>query len=90
MLTKPDPQSHLQSFKNKIYPNGFEQFKNTLPYLFSAWIGGIVTVYSFLFMIGKIIFQEWTASGWFLASLLIGVFVFYKSANKGGLIDLTE
>lgn len=90
MLTKPDPQSHLQSFKNKIYPNGFEQFKNTLPYLFSAWIGGIVTVYSFLFLVGKIIFREWVASGWLLASLIMGVFIFYQSANKGGLIDLTK
>ncbi|MDG1046760.1 MAG: Na+:solute symporter [Bacteroidia bacterium] len=90
LLTKPDPQAHIQNFKNKIYPQGFEQFKKTIPHLFLAWLGGILTVYSFLFMVGKIIFQEWAESGLLLISLIFGVFLFYISAVNGGLLHSKE
>jgi Na+/proline symporter len=87
LSTKPDSQAHIQNFKNKIYPQGFEQFKKTIPHLFLAWLGGILTVYSFLFMVGKIIFQEWTESGLLLISLILGIYLFYRSASKGKLLS---
>ena len=86
LITKPDAQNHIQNFQYKIYPQGFEQFKKTIPHLFLAWLGGIVTVYSFLFMVGKIIFQEWADSGLLLVSLIIGIVLFYRSAGKGKLL----
>ena len=87
LITKSDSQKHVKNFKNKIYPQGFENFKKTIPHLFLAWLGGIITVYSFLFMIGKVIFQEWEESGLFLVSMILGILLFYKSASKGKLLD---
>jgi Na+/proline symporter len=86
LITKPDAQNHIQKFKDKIYPQGFDDFKKTIPYLFLAWLGGIITVYSFLFMVGKIIFREWSESCLLLVVLILGTYLFYRSAVKGKLI----
>jgi hypothetical protein len=86
LITKPDDQNHIQKFKDKIYPQGFDDFKKTIPYLFLAWLGGIITVYSFLFMVGKIIFREWSESCLLLVVLILGTYLFYRSAVKGKLI----
>jgi Na+/proline symporter len=87
LITKPDSQEHLKKFKGKIYPQGFDNFKKTIPHLFLAWLGGVITVYSFLFMIGKVIFQEWEESGLFLVSMTLGILLFYRSASKGKLLN---
>ena len=87
LLTKPDPKTHIQSFKNKIYPNGFEQFKKTIPHLFLAWLGGILLVYSFLFLIGNIIFKEWYTCLKLSSMLIVGCILFYWSAKKAELFD---
>jgi Na+/proline symporter len=86
LITKPDAQNHIQKFKDKIYPQGFDDFKKTIPYLFLAWLGGIITVYSILFMVGKIIFREWSESCLLLVVLILGIYLFYRSAVKGKLI----
>jgi hypothetical protein len=87
LITKPDSQEHLKKFKGKIYPQGFDNFKKTIPHLFLAWLGGVITVYSFLFMIGKVIFQEWEESSLFLVSMTLGIILFYRSASKGKLLN---
>jgi hypothetical protein len=56
-------------------------------HLFLAWLGGVITVYSFLFMIGKVIFQEWEESSLFLVSMTLGIILFYRSASKGKLLN---
>ena len=87
LITKPDSQEHLKKFKSKIYPQGFDNFKKTMHHLFLAWLGGVITVYSFLFMIGKVIFQEWEESSLFLVSMTLGIILFYRSASKGKLLN---
>jgi SSS family solute:Na+ symporter len=84
-LLNKNKGDHINRFKEKIYPEGFENFKRKIPYLFIAWFGGIMIVYSFLFMVGKIIFKEWDMAGIFLLTFSIGSILFYTFANKAGL-----
>lgn len=67
-LTRPTDHSLLTSFYNKIKPDGawgpFQQ-QNTggsrrLGILFVCWISAVVMAYTMLFLIGEIIFMEWS------------------------------
>ncbi len=84
-LLSPKHNEQIETFKAKIYPEGFNQFRLKIPYLFTAWIGGIAIVYSFLFMVGKIIFKDWNMALIFIATFVLGALLFYFSANKAGL-----
>ena len=64
-LTKPESNETLFSFVNRVRPGGFgwRKFSTTnqsekLLDKFWMWIAGCVSVYSFLFGIGKVIFGE--------------------------------
>lgn len=69
LLTKPDDESKLISFYQRVRPGGAWGDIPTKAgglssgvrygYLFLAWIGAIVMTYSFLFAQGKLLFKEW-------------------------------
>lgn len=76
---------HLKQFKARIYPEGYESFKGRIPFLFMAWFGGIVAVYSFLFATGKFIFKEYSIAFILLACMTAGFFCFRYAAKKAKL-----
>lgn len=85
LCTPPDDPKHIGLFKSRVFPDGFKNFKAKVPNLFLAWLGGIMSVYSFLFLVGKIIFRQWNETSWFMVFLLAGMTLFYFSAQKAGL-----
>lgn len=87
LLSNRDDSEHVDAFKEKIYPEGFTKFKGKMPFLFISWLGGISAVYSFLFLIGKIIFKEWDLASLYLVICLAGTAMFYVFAKKAGLFD---
>lgn len=68
-ITSPTSPEKLRKFYERIKPEGFwgpirTQFnlapvKSSLGILFVAWISSVVMCYSILFLIGKLLFQEW-------------------------------
>lgn len=88
LMNKRDDAVHLKQFKAKIYPDGFDDFKKRMPFLFISWFGGILIVYSFLFLVGKIIFKEWNMAALFLGTFTLGVFLFYTFAKKAKLFGM--
>ena len=69
LVTKPEPQSKLISFFELIKPDGFwkpirelasgEAKKSNLFNLLICWLSSVAFTYSFLFLIGKSLLQEW-------------------------------
>ena len=85
LVGDPSHKEHLNTFKEKVYPSGWEAFRGRIPLFLLAWLGGILTVYSFLFMIGKLIFQEWSSGLMWCVVLISGATLFYFSARKASL-----
>lgn len=86
-VTRPTSNTQISTFVNRVYPDGFELFKTRLPYLFASWVGGILIVYSFLFMVGEILFLEWYGAILFASTLVLGIIIFIFSARKAGLFS---
>lgn len=79
-LTKPTNTAHLQRYYNRVDPGGWwperiigreNNHRPEYRYLFFAWLLSIVMTYSILFLIGKLILQEYMeALGVFLSALV--------------------
>ncbi len=80
--TPPTDADTLQSFYKKVKPGGWwKPVRGTkdqpvkVSYLFVCWLSGVAMVYSALFLIGYLIFQNWTPftiwSGVFILSFII-------------------
>ncbi len=86
-LTKPTEHQHLQAFFDKVKPMGpgwkkfntfGKEFSSPMKYLLLCWLLGCVTVISFLFSIGEIIFHRYLSGTlYILAALISGFFIFY-------------
>ncbi|MEQ9262816.1 MAG: sodium:solute symporter family protein [Owenweeksia sp.] len=81
-VTPPTDADTLQSFYKKVKPGGWwKPVRGTkdqpvkVSYLFVCWLSGVAMVYSALFLIGYLIFQNWTPftiwSGVFILSFII-------------------
>ena len=88
LLNRRDDTVKIKEFQARIYPAGFDNYKKRMPSLFICWLGGILIVYSFLFMVGKIIFLEWNMAFLFLGTCILGAFLFYTFAKKAELFKL--
>ncbi len=68
-LTPAEPEEKLASFYKKINPDGWwkpvrekvnaEDKKSNMIYLLICWLSAVSFTYAFLFLIGKLILQEW-------------------------------
>ena len=56
-----------------------------LPFLFVAWLSGVVMVYGVLFFIGYGIFQEWTLFFTWLIAATAGFFIMRWGMGKAGM-----
>ncbi len=84
-LTPPTDTDHLAKFYNKIRPDGawgplkalsnHQDKKSQLGNLIICWLSAIVMTYSILFLMGKLIFMEWTESAIFAGVALVAFIV---------------
>lgn len=96
-ITAPESISTLQNFYQRVRPEGawkpvrdtlnLPKQKSAISYLLLCWLGAIVLGYSLLFMIGKIIFQDWYAAIILAASAFIGLIILIKSMKPARLLD---
>jgi len=82
-LTPPTKRDTLLNFYNQVQPDGawgiFNEHKSSgrIVNLFVCWLSAIAMTYGLLFLIGKIIFQEWQTAG-MLAVLVAVSFVILR------------
>ena len=95
MLTRPEPQATLLGFYRRVHPAvyGWRHIARLAPELPEVtdfrsnafnWAMGCTLIYSSLFGIGKIVFQEWTAGIVLLAiAAVAGYLVFWNLSRQG-------
>ncbi len=94
-LTKPTYNKVLQSFYDKIKPDGWwHTFKekrttntNTIKGLFLSWLFAIIMVYSMLFFIGKFIFADWLYAAIWLSTAVISFLMLRYFMQKTSILD---
>jgi Na+/proline symporter len=88
--TKPEDEIVLQKFYNQIKPGGFwKPFVNELTVekqssslLFVSWISAVAFVYSFLLLIGKLLFSDWQAAAIYFSIALLSFLTLRFSMKK--------
>ncbi|MBW8051755.1 MAG: Na+:solute symporter [Cytophagales bacterium] len=91
--TKPTERAVLENFYQKIKPGGNwkpfdsenKKFKTGL--LVVCWLSAVLLAYSILFLIGKIIFMEWTQVGIWGTIAFISAIVLYYFSKKVKLFE---
>jgi Na+/proline symporter len=91
-LTKPTDLERLEDFYTLIKPQGvWEPVRKALrlpkpPFqlgmLTICWLSAVAMCYSALFLIGKLIFQEWETVMWLTGVLILSFIILYYSAKK--------
>lgn len=91
-LTSPTDSNHLKAFYQRIRPDGFwapfqtpeqsrEGFSRLLK-LTVCWISAIILAYSTLFLIGKVIFHEWSEAFLYLAVSVVSLIIMVVMAKR--------
>lgn len=93
-LTKPTNPKVLENFYQKVQPEGFwkpireslniEKQPSKLPYLFVAWISAIFMAYSFLFLLGEFLFQNYQMAGIYTIVFISSLVIMRSFGKKGG------
>ena len=90
-LTEPVEEKVLIKFCKRVRPQGsWGIFKGkvssinnpSLLLLLLQWVCGVIMIYTFLFAIGKFIFQEWAAGLIYLSIAIINSIIVIKPINK--------
>ncbi len=91
-VSSPTHPHTLQAFYQRVKPGGFwgpykssSENDRQLPFLFIAWLSGVVMVYGVLFFIGYGIFQEWNLFFGWLAAATFGFFIMRWGMGKAGM-----
>lgn len=92
-VTAPTKSEVLVSFYERVKPSGFwgkftikDSEKSHTPYLFAAWLFGVLFVYSVLFSMGYLIFAEWEKLAIWVALGVIGFIGMRYGMKKEGLV----
>jgi len=92
-LTSPVEREKLKAFYRKVHPGGigWKPIADELPdvksdtghkYAFINWIFGVALIYSSLFGIGKILFQEYLLAIIYAVVAALSVFVIYRNLSR--------
>lgn len=91
-MTSPTSPSVLHSFYKKVRPEGawgpvrqalgIAPAPSRIPSLLVCWLSSVAMVYSMLFLIGKIIFQEWNEAGICAGVALVSFLIMRFFANR--------
>ncbi|APD06369.1 sodium/glucose cotransporter [Flavobacteriaceae bacterium UJ101] len=95
-ITNPTKKEILEDFYKDVRPEGaWEPVRNSLGiekdtselgWLFLCWISAATMIYSTLFLIGKVIFKEWSLAGICLAVALVALFILQYSMRQTSLV----
>ncbi len=92
--TKPTDSKVLEAFYDRIKPGGFwgpfataASAESDIKPLFLAWLSGVALVYSSLFGIGKMIFQEYQTGLLWLALALLSFILMRWAMKRSDLIS---
>ena len=96
-LTPATSIEKLKNFYSLIQPDGWWKpiqiqiggihKKSNLRFVFICWIASILLIYSFLFLIGNIIFHQWNWVWIDIASILLSYFILTFFAKKTKLFE---
>ncbi len=95
-LTRPTEESVLHAFVEKIGPDGWwgpfrrpetSKDKANMLYLVICWISAIVAIYSFLFLIGSMIFQDQSAIILYGGLTIVSGLVLYVTTKKAKILS---
>jgi Na+/proline symporter len=89
LVTQPEPTEKLQAFYDRIQPDGWWPFgnideskKGNLAYLTGSWLTAVLFTYSILFLIGKLLLQEWAEAGWSFAAAAASLLLFLRFLSR--------
>lgn len=93
-LTQPTSKEVLESFYKKVKPDGWwkpfrnkKEKKRNLRPLFACWISSIIMVYSCLFLIGDVIFQNYQKAGVELAICIVSFIILNYQLKRTSIFD---
>ena len=92
-LTKPEEESVLRNFYNKVRPMGnwgsftLQENKGKPGFLVACWLSSIIMIYSTLFFIGKLIFKEWNEAMIYCGIVIISFLVLRYSSMKTKVLE---
>ncbi|ARS35357.1 sodium:solute symporter family protein [Pontibacter actiniarum] len=96
-VTRPTPKEKLQAFYEKIQPDGawapvrkslgLPKPKTKVYHLLVAWIAAVVMVYSTLFLIGDLIFQNYPRFAMWLVSAVVALVVMIVMSKRVKFFD---
>jgi Na+/proline symporter len=100
-LTAPEKEDVLISFYRRIRPGATMwgpialkasdvPRRSDTAWNLLDWFCGCVLVYSILFGVGKILFRQWSAGGWFLLLAAVSGTVIYRDLSRRGWKSVTE
>ncbi|MFA0964812.1 sodium:solute symporter family protein [Roseivirga sp. BDSF3-8] len=91
-LTRPTDRQHLKAFYERIRPDGWwgpfqdaDTSKSSwarLRKLTICWLSAIIMAYSTLFLIGKVIFMEWTEAAIYLLTAVVSLSILLITAKQ--------
>ncbi len=94
LVTKPTDRNVLLSFYERVKPGGWwkgiqpnGESNKGLNYLFVCWVSGVLMVYSVLFLLGYLIFKEWTSFTIWTAVFAFSFVLLRWSMKKAGFFN---
>ncbi len=94
LFTRPVGKDKLIEFYNRVRPMGWwgktgEADNSLVGWLMSAWVAGVIMVYSCLFFVGKWIFNGLFSDAlYYLVAMTVALIIFAFAAKKGKLFTL--
>jgi len=92
-MTKPEPDSTLKPFWEKVhgveggnYKITSPDFSSNIKYLMACWASAIIMTYSILFLTGKFILQEYGTAFALTILALVSLYFLNIFMNKAGLL----
>ena len=92
--TPPEPDSLLKLFWEKVHGLKDGQYKVMSPerarnmrYLLACWVAALLLAYSFLFLIGKFVLQEYETALFLCLLAALSLFLLNYFMKKAGLIE---
>lgn len=82
---KVKPEGSWEPFRKKFHPEGR---KSNMANLFICWISSIIMVYTCLFFIGKVIFQEYYASLPYFIAMIIAFLILRYYMKKTQIFEI--
>lgn len=95
-LTKPTDEAVLAKFYRKIRPGGFwgrwsrnddPRYRQPVKFQFLSWLGGVILVYTLLFTLGDLLFQDYQRLFYWVPGMGASLILLRYSMRKAGYMD---